>query len=364
MIQRSALHEPTAGRGATSPRRRRLTGLAVGIGSLSLLTLGLVALHPRLGLPSIYLLYLTAIVAISLIGGTWPALVSAFAASLLINWFFTPPTHTLTIAGLENVLGLGVFLLVAVVVSVLVDREARARTDAQRRRRESDSLERVNELKTAILTAASHDLRTPLAAIKASASSLRQPDVAWSADETDEFLMAIEEGVDQLTSLVDNLLDMSRIQTGSVVLAPASLGLDEVVPRAVASMPASDVQVDIRESLPRVWVDGDLLERAIANVVSNARQWSPLGSPVLVFARSAGGRVELHVIDHGPGIPAEERARMFMPFQRLGDRPGSEGIGLGLAVALGFVEAMGGTIEARDTPGGGLTVVMSFETAS
>ncbi|MDH5313701.1 MAG: PAS domain-containing sensor histidine kinase [Actinomycetota bacterium] len=336
----------------------------MGVGSLSVLTLVLVALHPRIGLPSVFLLYLTGIVGISLVGGTWPALISAAAALVLINWFFTPPTHTLTIAGPENVLGLGVFLLVAVVVSVLVDREARARADAQRRRHEADSLERVNELKTAILAAASHDLRTPLASIKASASSLRQPDVVWSPEETDEFLTAIEEGADQLTSLVGNLLDMSRIQTGSVVLAPATLGLDEIVPRALASMPSSDMQVDVPETLPRVSVDGDLLERAIANVVSNARQWSPLGSPVLVFARSLDARVELHIIDHGPGVPAEERARMFMPFQRLGDRPGGEGIGLGLAVALGFVEAMDGTIEAKDTPGGGLTVVMCFEVAS
>ncbi len=343
--------------------RRRLAGLVLAVVSFSVVTIALNPVHARLGLPSIFLLYLTAVVAIALVGGTWLALASAVIASVLINWFFTPPLHTLTIASPEHVLGLIVFLLVAGVVSVLVDREARARADAQRRRIETDSLEKVNELRTAILAAVSHDLRTPLASIKASVSSLREGDVSWSAAETDEFLAAIEEETDHLTSLVANLLDMSRIQTGSLVLFPRTVGLDEVVPRALASFSA-DVKVDVPESLPRVTVDSELLERAVANVVSNAQQWSPLATPVIVFARAAGGRVELHVIDHGPGVPAEERLKMFLPFQRLGDRPGSEGIGLGLAVALGFVEAMGGTIQAQETPRGGLTMVLSFEAAS
>jgi two-component system sensor histidine kinase KdpD len=345
------------------PPRRRLAGLVIAVVSFSVVTLALNPVHARLGLPSILLLYLIAVVATALVGGTWLALASAVVASVLINWFFTPPTHTLTIASPENVLGLVVFLFVAGVVSVLVDREARARADAQRRHTETVSLEKVNELRTAILAAVSHDLRTPLASIKASVSSLREEDVSWSAADTEEFLAAIEEEADHLTSLVANLLDMSRIQTGSVVLFPRAVGLDEVVPRALASVGA-DVMVDVPESLPRVVVDSELLERAVANIVSNARQWSPLASPVIVFARGTADRVELHVIDHGPGVAAEERVKMFLPFQRLGDRPGSEGIGLGLAVALGFVEAMNGTIRAEDTPGGGLTMILSFAAAS
>ena len=338
----------------------------MAIGSLAALTAVLVAVHTRLGLPSILLLYLTTIVAIALIGGIWPALASAVAASLLINWLFTPPTHTWTISDPENLFALVVFIVVAAVVSGLVDREFRAREAAERRRTEAESLERVNELRTAILAAVSHDLRTPLASIKASVSSLRANDVTWSARDTDEFLAAIEDETDRLAKLVGNLLDMSRLQTGSVVLVPRRLGLDEVVPRALATLPLSgrDVEVEVPETLPRVDVDAELLERAVANVVSNARQWSPPDDHVRVQGSAHDGVVELRVVDRGPGVPPAERERIFRPFQRLGDRPGTNGVGLGLAVSRGFVEAMGGRVAIEDTPGGGLTMVFAFEAAS
>ena len=353
------------GRPGRPPTQRRLLGALLGLGALTALTAALLAVHTRLGLPSILLLYLTTVVVIALVGGTWPAIVSAVAASALINRFFTAPRHTWAIADPENVLALVVFLVVAGIISVLVDREARARADAERRRAETRSLERVNELRTAILTAVSHDLRTPLAAIKASVSSLRERDVTWSPSATAEFLAAIEEETDRLTTLVGNLLDMSRVQTGSLVLVPQRVGFDEVVPRALATLPLSgrDVDVDVPETLPRVDVDAELLERAVANVVANARQWNPPGSPVNVRGGTRDGRVELRVVDHGPGVPAEQRQRMFLPFQRLGDRPVGDGVGLGLAVARGFVEAMEGSLEVEDTNGGGLTMVLSFEAA-
>lgn len=348
------------------PRRRRMAGLAFGSVSLAVLTLVLLAVHEHIGLASVLLLYLTLVVAIAVIGGPWPALTGALASSLLINWFFTPPTHTLTIGDPEHLLALVVFVLVATVVSVLVDREARARAEAERRRAEARTLAQVNELRTAILAAVSHDLRTPLASVKASVSSLREPDVAWSEEQTQDFLATIEEEADRLTSLVGNLLDMSRIQTGAMVLDRREVGLDEVVGKALASLAAAGrgVDVDVPETLPRVRVDPELAERAIANVVANARQWSPSDAPPLVRGDPKDGRVELLVIDRGPGVPAAERPHMFEPFQQLGDRSSGEGIGLGLAVARGFLDAMGATMVAADTPGGGLTMVLSFEAAS
>jgi two-component system, OmpR family, sensor histidine kinase KdpD len=348
------------------PTKRRLAGAVLGAGSLTALTVALLAVHTHLGLPSILLLYLTAIVAVALIGGTWPAMAASIAASALINWFFTPPTHTWRIAEIENVLALVVFLLVAGVVSFLVDRDARARAEAERRRAETESLEKVNELRMAILAAVSHDLRTPLAAIKASVSSLREQDVTWSPLDTAGFLEAIEEETDRLTGLVGNLLDMSRIQTGSLVLVRRSVGLDEVVPRALATLPSSgeDVIVEVPETLPRIDVDAELLERAVANMIANARQWSPPTDPVTVRGTADDGRVELRVIDHGPGVPPEARDRMFLPFQRLGDRSDSNGVGLGLAVARGFVGAMDGSLSMEETTGGGLTMVMTFEATS
>jgi two-component system sensor histidine kinase KdpD len=164
---------------------------------------------------------------------------------------------------------------------------------------------------------------------------------------------------------VENLLDMSRLQTGSLRLVRRVVGLDEVVPRALASLGESgrDVEVDVPEELARVDVDPGLLERAVANIAANARTWS-VDRPVRIQGSQSGGRVELRVVDRGPGVPREERERIFQPFQRLGDRPGTDGVGLGLAVARGFVEAMGGDLAVEDTPGGGLTMVIGLRAAS
>jgi two-component system sensor histidine kinase KdpD len=206
-------------------------------------------------------------------------------------------------------------------------------------------------------------LRTPLASIKASVTSLLQRDVAWSADATREFLETINEESDRLNALVGNLLDMSRLQTGAVQLVMRDVGLEEVVPRALAGLPDRPVPVvlDLPETLPRVKADAGLLERAVANLVDNARAWSAPDQTVRVEAGAVQNRVDLRIIDHGPGIPVDQRERVFQPFQRLGDNPSNgTGVGLGLAVARGFVEAMGGDLTVEDTPGGGATMVLSL----
>jgi two-component system sensor histidine kinase KdpD len=220
-----------------------------------------------------------------------------------------------------------------------------------------------NRIRTALLAAVSHDLRTPLAGIKAAVSSLRGEEVEWSPQDEAELLAAIEAGADRLDHLIGNLLDMSRLHTGTVSPLLRDVGLDEVVPAALAELPAGSVQLDVPEHLPRVRVDPGLLERAVANVVENAVKHSPAGTPVTVRAAPAGGAwVELRVVDHGPGVPEEARARIFEPFQRFGDtaRGTGAGVGLGLAVARGFTEAMGGTLAARATSGGGLTMVLTL----
>jgi two-component system sensor histidine kinase KdpD len=225
-------------------------------------------------------------------------------------------------------------------------------------------LAQANQLRTALLAAVSHDLRTPLASIKTAVTSLLQDDVALPPEATVELLAAINEQTDRLDALVGNLLDMSRLQTGALSMLARPVGLDEVVPAALASLPdrGRGVEVDVPETLPRVQADPALLERAVANVVANALTWSPPGRPVEVAARDCGDRVELRVLDHGPGIPAADRDRLFQPFQRLGDAGGG-GVGLGLAVAHGFVTAMGGEISPDDTPGRGLTMRLSLPVA-
>ena len=244
----------------------------------------------------------------------------------------------------------------------LLERD-RLRTEAAIARAERDR----TAMRTALLAAVSHDLRTPLAGIKAAVSSLRADDVELSAVDEAELLAAVEESADRLQSLIDNLLDMSRLDAGVVTAVRVPVALDEVVPRALAPLDADRVVVDVPEDLPLVRADAGLLERAVANVVENALRHSPVGMSVLVRGRVMRDRVVLRVVDSGPGVPDADKQRIFRAFQRLGDAParrgrslGRPGVGLGLAVARGFVEANGGRLDAEDTPGGGLTMVMSL----
>ncbi|MEU9716848.1 sensor histidine kinase KdpD [Streptomyces sp. NPDC047976] len=227
----------------------------------------------------------------------------------------------------------------------------------------SRELAEANRIRTALLAAVSHDLRTPLAGIKASVSSLRSDDVEWSDDDRAELLEGIEDGADRLAALIGNLLDMSRLNTGTVVPLIRETDLDEVVPVALGGVPEDSVDLDIPETLPMVAVDRGLLERAVANIVENAVKYSPAGQPVIVSASALANRVELRVVDCGPGVPDEAKDRIFEPFQRHGDAPRGAGVGLGLAVARGFTEAIGGTLAAEDTPGGGLTMVLTLPIA-
>ncbi|WP_031013863.1 sensor histidine kinase [Streptomyces sp. NRRL F-5727] len=463
-------------RGARLGRSRILGGWLVGVAGPVALALLLTHTDADLGLANDMLLFLALTVGAALLGGFLPALASAAAGSLLLNWFFTPPIHRITIADPLNIVAIAVFFGVAMAVASVVDLAARRTQQAARLRAESEVLsylagsvlrgetsldallERVretfsmesvalleradgaepwvraaavgphpaarpedadvdmpvgdhlalalsgrvlpaedrrvlgafaaqaavvldrqrlvgeaeearklaegNKIRTSLLAAVSHDLRTPLAGIKASVSSLRSDDVEWSEEDRAELLEGIEAGADRLDHLVGNLLDMSRLQTGTVTPLIRAVDLDEVVPMALGGVPDGSAEADIPETLPMVEVDKGLLERAVANIVENAVKYSPDGVPVAVGASVLGDRVELRVVDRGPGVPDESKDGIFEPFQRFGDAPRGSGVGLGLAVARGFVEAMGGTLSAEDTPGGGLTMVLTLRAAA
>ncbi|MFD9585929.1 ATP-binding protein [Streptomyces sp. NPDC059980] len=457
-------------RGARLGRSRIIWGWLIGVGGPVVLALLLNTID--LGLANDMLLFLAVTVAAALLGGLLPALASAAFGSLLLNYFYTPPLHRLTVADPKNIVAIVIFVGVAVSVASVVDLAARRTHQAARLRAESEILsflagsvlrgetsleallervretfamesvallERVNDvepwtcagsvgpdpsarpedadvdmpvgdhmalalsgrvlpasdrrvlaafaaqaavvldrqrlqheadqakelaegnrIRTALLAAVSHDLRTPLAGIKASVSSLRSDDVAWSEEDQAELLEGIEDGADRLNHLVGNLLDMSRLQTGTVAPLIREIDLDEVVPMALGGVPEDSVDLEIPESLPMVAVDAGLLERAVANLVENAVKYSPLDARVMVAASAIADRVEVRVVDRGPGVPDEAKDRIFAPFQRYGDAPRGNGVGLGLAVARGFTEAMGGTLNAEDTPGGGLTMVLTL----
>jgi two-component system sensor histidine kinase KdpD len=249
---------------------------------------------------------------------------------------------------------------VAAQIALAVERE-RLRREAT----ESEVLRRTDELKTALLNAVSHDLRTPLASIIASAGSLRQPDIVWSEEEIGEFAEAIEQEAQRLNRIVGHLLDMSRIEAGN--LRPAkdwyalSALVDDVLGRLRPATEDHVFVVDVPEDLPPVPLDYVEIDQVLTNLLENAAKYTPAGTEIRVAARQRGDLVEIEVSDRGPGIAAQALPRLFEPFYRgdgTGHRP--RGSGLGLAVARGLVEAHGGRMWAENRPGGGARFVFTL----
>ena len=483
-----------AGRGRALPKltgglnaRRRMSGLGLAAVLLAGLTLLCTSSRGSLTLGTDLLLYLLAVVVVSLVGGFWPALLSAIVASLLLNYFLVPPIHAFTISAPQNVLALVVFVLIATLVSRVVTlsderaiQAARASAEAEtlstlagsllrgetaltallervqetfsvasvsllrrtgtaptsagdgargtwdiidsvgpqpiRRPQDADTevplddelslalggrflppedlrvlgafasqvavayqqrqlteaaqaaipLAEADRMRTALLNAVSHDLRTPIATAKAALSGLTDTTIGWSEQDRQELLITAVSSLDRLTDLVTNLLDISRLQAGVLSVFPAPFGLDDIVSQALTHVPDSDaVELDVPATLPEVLADAGLLERVIANLVQNALRHAPEGTSVKVAGSYHEGRVELRVIDRGAGIPLAAAQQVFEPFQRLHDHvSGTEaGVGLGLAIARGFTEAMAGELRMEQTPGGGLTMIIDLPAA-
>ncbi|WP_045877194.1 ATP-binding protein [Pseudofrankia sp. DC12] len=479
---------------------RQLAGFALAGAALALLTVLAASGRTEVNLTSDTLLYLLVVVVAAFVGGIWPALATAVAASLLLNFYFTPPLHTWTIDDRNNAFALAAFVAVAIAVSRVVDLARRRSVQAARASAEAEALatlagtvlrsehplpailERVREgfgmtsvtlltassggdvsgngtsggtagggvpspppgpgrdrwevvanvgpkpsehpsdgdvevpagrftlvlrgrplpaadrrllagfaaqaataaerlrlaqeaasvkplaeadrVRSALLAAVSHDLRTPLAAAKAAVTGLRAEDVVWSPEERAELVATADESLDRLTTLVENLLDMSRLQAGVLSVFPRAVHVEDVVALALDCLGPDAtgvrIQVSADPEVPAMRADPVLLERVIANVVANAIRFSPTGSPPLVSASTLGDRVQIRVVDRGPGVPKTDRDAIFQPFQRLGDRDNTVGTGLGLALSRGLTEAMGGTLTPEDTPGGGLTMVVEL----
>ncbi|MFD9414350.1 ATP-binding protein [Streptomyces goshikiensis] len=245
-------------------------------------------------------------------------------------------------------------------VTVAVERARLAEAAA-----EIEPVKAADRMRTALLAAVSHDLRTPLAAGWAAIESLRASDVEFSEEDRDALLATADESMARLNRLVENLLDMSRLQAGALKLELRATHLMEVLPAALDGLPADAPTVDIRslERAPAVLADPPLLERVVANLLNNAARHTPPGRQVLLTASALDDRVEIRVVDRGPGIPEADRENAFVPFQRLGDTDNTTGVGLGLALSRGLAEAMGGTLTPEDTPGGGLTMTLSLPAA-
>ena len=464
---------------------RGALGYTVAVGGTALMTAPLLAFRGEVSKTNVVLSYLLVVTAAAAAGGLGPGITASGLGFLAFDFLFIEPYHHILVDDPQDWLSLAVYLLVAVVVSLLVASSERRRAQAERREREtrmlfdlstslvahgslddtlrgvvstvrslfdlagcaivlpSDdgvrlaavdgqvpddlepgraltvpmrsgenavgalvvvaggpessgfgeaerrvlatfanqaalaveqgqreaernralALQETDRLRTALLNSVSHDLRTPLASIKASASSLLDREVSWSDAERDEFLTTINDEVDRLTHLVHNLLDMSRIEAGALDPRLVESSVAEVVGPVVRRARAASrqrVDVDVPDELAPVLVDPVRLDQVLTNLLDNARAYAA-DSPVQVVARQAAGTVELRVVDHGPGIPGPERERIFDQFYRLkggGRRP--EGTGMGLAICRGIVEAHGGSLQVETTPGGGATFVLTL----
>lgn len=327
---------------------------------------------------NISMLYLLVVLASAILAGRGAAIAASVAAFLAFNWFFVQPLHTFQVGDPDEWFALLVFLVTAGITGQLAAQlRDRARVAAAREREtvqlygererlrqqatSAEVLRRADELKTALLGAVSHDLRTPLASIIASAGSLRQTDVDWTPAEREAFVADIEGEARRLERIVANLLDLSRMESGT--LSPergwydlAAL-IDDVLGRLRTVTARHAVHVDIPDDLPPVPLDYVEIDQVVSNLIENAVRHTPAGTNVWITAERADASVAVSVADDGPGVPIELRGRLFDAFARAGDRRGTQGgAGLGLAIARGLVTAHGGTIAADARPGGGTVV--------
>jgi two-component system sensor histidine kinase KdpD len=447
--------------------RRRLIGVVLTVVILPLMTWPLTLIRSPESLTTEVLTYQLLVIIIALIGGIWPALLAAIGAGFFLDFFFEPPLYVIRIAEPSHFVSLVIFLIVAALVSVVVDQAARRLRAASRSAAESEvlvsvasgviggadaiealvgrlreafgmtsvalledgqvicasadesvmsaddeetgfpvgetatlilrgktlaasdrkilgafvsqlesALERrrlaaeaegmrplaaADRLRSALLAAVGHDLRRPLAAATAAITSLRSSEVSLSKSDRAELLETADESLEDLAKLVTDLLDVSRLQAGVLGVTLESVALGEVVGDALEELHLDPgaVRLELGDVRPAS-ADPTLLQRVLVNLLANALRYGPPGVAPVISTSEFGDRVQIRVIDAGPGIPESRREDVFLPFQRLGDTDNTAGVGLGLALAKGFVEGMGGTLEAEDTPGGGLTMVVEL----
>ena len=225
-----------------------------------------------------------------------------------------------------------------------------------------EPLAATDRVRTALLSAVGHDLRRPLAAATAAVSGLRSEGAGLSDQDRDDLLETADDALGKLANLVTDLLDVSRLQSGVLGVSVMPVDPAEVIMPALdeLSLGPADVEIDLGADVPEMVADPALLQRVVVNLLSNALRYEPAGGRVRLATSSFADRVEIRVIDHGPGIPEDRRDDVMVPFQRLGDADSTVGLGLGLALSKGFVEGMDGTLALEDTPGGGLTMVISL----
>lgn len=333
---------------------------------LSLLTAILQSRREEISLTIVFLLYLGVVVALSAAGGPVVGVATAVVAFLVVNWFFTEPVHTLNVSDPERLAELIIFLAVSGTVASLVDTATRRQEVLEVTTAENEELTAANDLRTALLRAVSHDLRTPLTTAKLATSSLLADDVVLPEPQRHELLELADREIDRLIGIVENLLDAGRLQAGALTVDVATVSLPLLAERVIATTAddgRSRVVNAVADDVADVRSDPALLERVVANLVSNAINADHDHDVEIVASELADGRIALDVVDHGPGLSTDQREAAFRPFHRFEDRGSTAGIGLGLPICAGFCDAMGAELVLVDTPGGGLTARVRLERA-
>jgi len=355
-------------------RLQALLLCGVAVAAVTGAIFGLRAYVPVLSLGVLYVLAVLPVAAGY--GLAWGVAVSV-ASMLAFNYFFLPPVHTLTLADSKNWFALAVFVATAAVVSELAARSRRRAQEAAAHARaatalldererlarealEAEALRRADVIKTALLRAVSHDLRTPLMAISTGASALARGDLAIDDAGRAELLETIVAASERLDHLVGNLLDLSRLQAGAAQPEPELHELDDLVVGAIDELGPDGRRVEVRlpDEAPTVRADGHQIQRVLVNLLENALKFSPPDEPVRVQVSVTPSEALVRVIDRGPGVPPDERELVFEPFHRHGR--GTAGAGLGLAIARGFAEANGGRLWVESRLGQGATFVLAL----
>jgi K+-sensing histidine kinase KdpD len=351
---------------ASPPKHRPSWGYAVTVALVGLATAIGHVTRPHLALPDLVMLYLLVVMVAAARFGRGPSLVAAALSILAFDFFFIPPYFTFTVSEERHILTFAMMFVVGLVISGLTMRirKQEHRQAELAKEAEAAALRAATEgMRSSLLSAVSHDLRTPLATITGAATTLRDGGAGVAGAQREELLQMICEEADRLERLVTNLLDMTQLASGSLRVRREWTSLEEIVGSALARvegrLAGRTVRTDLPEDLPLFSGDAVLLEQVLVNLLENAAKYTPPDSAVEIAARADQGGMTVDVADRGPGLPAGEEARIFEKFVR-GKQARGPGAGLGLAICRGIVEAHGGTLTAENRAGGGALFRMNL----
>lgn len=359
--------------------RSRTLRFGLSLGAVVLVSFALLALREAVNATTVAMIFLVIILSSATFFGRNPALLASFAAMLIFNYFFLPPYGTWHIAEPQNLIAWAAFTITAIVAGELSAYARRRAVEAERlygelqeafeAATEAEALKQSEKLKSAVLDAVTHDLRTPLTSIKAAVTTLLDSEGGHRTIELDgagrtDFLDVINEETDRLNGFIESMVQIARLEAGTSAAERSLVNVEEIISvaldRSEKVIAEHDVVVNLQKDLPAIRVDARAIAEVIYNLVENAAKYSPAATTITITGSSDDTKVSVSIADQGKGIAPEFREKVFEKFVRIqGER--SDGLGLGLAISKGIVESQGGSIQIVDGPNGaGATVIIEF----